>query len=67
MKYCLNCDWSVSVSDGFTPQERSKEALEHHVETGHAVDSSETVVRPDVPSLAASTLVADLLESHDGS
>lgn len=67
MKYCLNCDWFVSVSDRFTPQERSRAALEHHVETGHAVDSSETIVRPDVPSLAASTLVANLLESPDGS
>lgn len=67
MKYCLHCDWSVNASDGFTPQERSKEALDHHVETGHAVDSSESIVRPDVPSFAASTLVADLLGSPDRS
>ncbi|MCU4743738.1 hypothetical protein OB955_08765 [Halobacteria archaeon AArc-m2/3/4] len=65
MKYCLHCDWSVGESDGLTATERSREALEHHVETGHAVDSSESMVRPDVPSLAASTLVADLLGSPE--
>lgn len=65
MKYCLHCDWSVSASDGFTAQEQSRAALEHHVETGHAVDSSDSMVRPDAPSLAASTLIADLLGSPD--
>ena len=39
IKYCLHCDWHTRGSDGYTKQERSREAIDHHVETGHTIDS----------------------------
>lgn len=39
IKYCLHCDWQVSASDGYTKDQRSRAAVDHHVETGHTVDS----------------------------
>lgn len=38
-KYCLECEWRVSTDDGHTEREVSKRAIEHFVETGHAIDS----------------------------
>lgn len=38
-KYCLECDWHASTEEGFTPEEVSKHAIDHFVETGHTVDS----------------------------
>ncbi|MEY7848289.1 hypothetical protein AB7C87_03700 [Natrarchaeobius sp. A-rgal3] len=38
-KYCLECGWQVSTSDDLTEREASKMAIEHFVETGHAVES----------------------------
>ncbi len=38
-KYCLDCDWNVSIADGCTERELSQQAIEHFVETGHTVDS----------------------------
>ncbi|WP_165874934.1 hypothetical protein [Natrarchaeobius oligotrophus] len=38
-KYCLECHWHVSTTDGYTEREVSKRAIEHFVETGHTVDS----------------------------
>lgn len=37
--YCLHCEWEASAADGSTAHERSKRAVDHHVETGHAIDS----------------------------
>ncbi len=38
-KYCVECDWTVSTADGYGDHEVSKRAIEHFVETGHAVES----------------------------
>ncbi|MFC6717714.1 hypothetical protein ACFQGT_08745 [Natrialbaceae archaeon GCM10025810] len=38
-KYCLECDWHASTSDGLAEPEVSKRAIEHFVETGHTVES----------------------------
>ncbi len=38
-KYCLQCEWQVSTTDGYTKKEVSEKAIEHFVETGHTVDS----------------------------
>ncbi|SEH14290.1 hypothetical protein SAMN04487967_1533 [Natronorubrum sediminis] len=38
-KYCLECDWYASTDAGQTPREVSEDAIDHFVETGHAVDS----------------------------
>ncbi|MFP8952536.1 hypothetical protein ACLI4Z_06115 [Natrialbaceae archaeon A-arb3/5] len=38
-KYCLECSWQISTAEGYTEQEVSEKAIEHFVETGHAVDS----------------------------
>ncbi len=39
IKYCLECDWQRSTTDGDTEQEISEAAIEHFVETGHTVES----------------------------
>ncbi len=39
INYCLHCDWQARASNGQTKQERSQEAIDHHVETGHPIDS----------------------------
>ncbi|WP_306052396.1 hypothetical protein [Natronococcus wangiae] len=66
MKYCLNCDWFASVEDGLTEAERSKLAIEHFVETGHAIDSSDSLCRPMPPAVCEDLLVGDLASSVDG-
>lgn len=38
-KYCLECNWQASTVEGHTEQEVSERAIEHFVETGHAVES----------------------------
>ncbi|WP_165875216.1 hypothetical protein [Natrarchaeobius chitinivorans] len=37
--YCLECGWKISTDNGYTEQEASETAIEHFVETGHAVES----------------------------
>ncbi|WP_200840408.1 hypothetical protein [Natrialba sp. INN-245] len=37
--YCLECGWQVSTSGDLTEREASEAAIEHFVETGHAVES----------------------------
>ncbi|ELY44656.1 hypothetical protein [Natronorubrum sulfidifaciens] len=43
MKYCLNCDWRASATDD-SDRSPSRRAIDHHVETGHTVDSSDGTV-----------------------
>lgn len=38
-RYCLECDWEVSTTEGYSEREVSKRAIEHFVETGHDVGS----------------------------
>ena len=38
-KYCLECGWQASTAEGYSEAEVSEQAIEHFVETGHAVDS----------------------------
>ncbi|AEH37096.1 hypothetical protein [Halopiger xanaduensis] len=61
MKFCHTCDWFVDETDGATEQDRSRLALEHFVETGHSIDSSESVGRPMPPSICEELLIRDLL------
>ena len=60
MKYCHDCDWFAAAEDG-TERERSRLALEHFLETGHAIDSSDSVGRPTTPSICGAFLVRDLV------
>ncbi|MDJ1432256.1 hypothetical protein [Halostagnicola sp. A-GB9-2] len=62
MKYCHNCEWAVHETDGYTAQERKEQALEHHIETGHTVDSSDSAIRPQVPTVCEEILLEELLE-----
>ena len=41
--YCLDCGWRISARDGHSTAVRSRRAIEHHVQTGHTIDSH----RPD--------------------
>ncbi|WP_137289199.1 hypothetical protein [Natronorubrum halophilum] len=66
MKYCLNCDWWTSETDEPSARVRSRRAIEHHVETGHTIDSSEGVVPPQLPDVPHEVFVHDLLPSHSG-
>lgn len=67
MKYCHTCDWFADREDNSTHRERSKAALEHFVETGHSIDSSDSVGRPMPPSICETFLVRDLVGSVDSS
>ncbi|MXV61192.1 hypothetical protein GS429_03775 [Natronorubrum sp. JWXQ-INN-674] len=62
MKYCHNCDWFVG-RENTTEGERSKAALEHFVETGHSIDSSDSVGRPMPPAICEAFLAHDLVGS----
>ena len=66
MKYCHNCDWFASVEDGLSKQERSKLAIEHFVETGHSIDSSDSLCRPTPPDICEDLLVDELVSSVTG-
>ncbi|ELY67931.1 hypothetical protein [Natrinema versiforme] len=65
MKYCLDCDWSLNAADEPSQRDRSQAAIDHHVETGHTIDSSESIVRPTAPDVPGSVLVRDLVPSSD--
>ncbi|WP_226480541.1 hypothetical protein [Natrinema amylolyticum] len=65
MKYCLDCDWSETAADEPSQRSRSRAAIEHHVETGHTIDSSESIVRPTVPDVSGTVLVRDLVPSNE--
>lgn len=39
MKYCLQCDWHVSSTDDLETTTQSRKAIDHFVETGHAIES----------------------------
>lgn len=65
MKYCLNCDWRVASADEPDDATRSRRAIDHHVETGHTVDSSDGVVPPRIPDVPDTVLVRDLVPSND--
>ncbi|ADB62104.1 hypothetical protein Htur_3240 [Haloterrigena turkmenica DSM 5511] len=65
MKYCLHCDWHASATDEPSARARSRAAIDHHVETGHAVDSSDGVIPPQLPDVPAEIFVDDLVPSSD--
>ena len=65
MKICLDCDWSLNAAEEPSRSSRSKAAIEHHVETGHTIDSSESILRPTTPDVASEVLVRDLIPSAD--
>ncbi|SEW14197.1 hypothetical protein [Natrinema salifodinae] len=65
MKHCLDCDWYVSAADESSQRTRSRAAIEHHVETGHAIDSSESELPPMTPDVAGDVFVRDLVPSSD--
>lgn len=66
MKYCLDCGWRVSAADEPSQRARSRAAIEHHVDTGHAIDSTASIDRPVTPDVDGSVLVRDLVPSSDG-
>ena len=41
MKYCLHCEWQTQP--GIARFDQSKSAVEHFVETGHAIETVEAV------------------------
>ncbi|WP_254761959.1 hypothetical protein [Natrinema marinum] len=65
MKYCLDCDWSADSTDLPSQRARSRAAIEHHVETGHTIDSRESAVRPTTPDIPGELFVRDLVPSSD--
>ena len=65
MKYCLDCDWSVTAADDSSQRNRSRAAIDHYVETGHTIDSSESVIRPTTPAVDGEIFVRDLVPSSD--
>ena len=67
MKYCLDCEWFAAVEDGGTERERSRLALEHFVETGHAIDTSDSLCKPTPPPVCRDLLVCDLARSLEDS
>ncbi|WP_222916893.1 hypothetical protein [Natrinema sp. SYSU A 869] len=65
MKYCLDCDWSETTANEPSQQDRSQAAIEHHVETGHTIDSRESEIPPLTPDIAGDVFVRDLVPSSD--
>ncbi|QLG49192.1 hypothetical protein [Natrinema halophilum] len=65
MKYCLDCNWSTTPSDEPSQRDRSRAAIEHHVATGHTIDSSASIARPTTPDVDSNLLVRDLVPSSD--
>lgn len=65
MKYCLDCDWSLNGADEPSQRDRSRAAIDHHVETGHTIDSTESIVRPTTPDVPGEVFVRDLIPSSD--
>ena len=61
MKYCLTCDWHPSATDEPSADARSQAAIDHYVETGHTIDSSDGVVPPQIPDLPDEVFVRDLI------
>ncbi|MFC4543386.1 hypothetical protein ACFO5R_15760 [Halosolutus amylolyticus] len=65
MKFCHDCDWFAAVEDAATERERSKLALEHFVETGHSIDTSDSLGRPMPPAICTELLVHELVPAAD--
>ncbi|MDF9744611.1 hypothetical protein [Natrinema salsiterrestre] len=65
MKYCLDCDWHLNAAEEPSRRNRSRAAIDHHVDTGHAIDSTESIVRPTAPAIPGAVLVRDLIPSND--
>lgn len=40
-KYCLDCPWSLSAAEADSVEELSRRTLEHFVETGHTIESTD--------------------------
>ncbi|SIR67654.1 hypothetical protein [Natronorubrum thiooxidans] len=65
MKYCLNCEWQASTTDESSDRTPSRKAIDHHVKTGHSVDSSAGAVPPTIPNGSDTALVRELFSSSD--
>ncbi|ELZ18899.1 hypothetical protein C478_00415 [Natrinema thermotolerans DSM 11552] len=65
MKYCLDCDWHATAADDPDQRDRSRAAIDHYVETGHTIDSSESLVRPTTPDGLGTVLARELAPSSD--
>lgn len=65
MKYCLNCDWQASATDESSDRTPSRKAIDHHVETGHPIDSSDGAVPPTIPDGSDAALVRELFSSSN--
>ncbi|WP_049927655.1 hypothetical protein [Halopiger goleimassiliensis] len=63
MKYCLHCDWFADATT--SERDPSRLALEHFVETGHTIDTSDSVGRPTPPAICEAVVVRDLLDPAD--
>jgi hypothetical protein len=44
--YCLQCDWSVSTAE-YSRADVSRRLVEHAVETGHDIESTERPILPE--------------------
>ncbi|QFU82672.1 hypothetical protein [Natronorubrum aibiense] len=64
MKYCLNCGWQAHDDDQ-ADRSPSRQAIDHHVETGHTIDSSDGAVPPTVVAAAEATLETGRPSSSD--
>ena len=63
MKICHDCDWFVDRRNAPSERERSRLALDHFEETGHSIDTSDSVGRPTPPSICGELLVRELRPS----
>lgn len=62
MKYCHGCEWFVSAAEGYTKDERSRMAIEHFIETGHAIDTADSEIPPVSPPAHERILRYSLLQ-----
>ena len=47
-KICLECGWSVRAEEIDSVEEASQRALEHFLETGHAIESIDQFVSVEI-------------------
>lgn len=41
--YCLDCDWVLTDAEEYSTSERSGLAITHHVDTGHTIETADSV------------------------
>ena len=62
MTDCLNCDWFADAPRA--DRDPSRLALEHFVETGHTIDTSDSNGRPTPPGICEAIVVQDPLAAN---